>query len=132
MKKLLLYIIVLIILFAGMDQIRGMWSGQGGSFGKTLSEIKDKALFWLSTAEDKSKALKASLNEKLTTANEKYSTLKAEFDSVSQKIEDKKNQLEQSLKELNEAKKALDQLLSPPSSSTPAPPASPASSNTLQ
>ena len=87
MKKLLLYIIILIILFAGMDQIRGIWKGTDGSFGNTLVSIKDKVFSWISSAEDKSKALKASLNEKLKTANEKYATLKTEFDTVTGKIE---------------------------------------------
>ena len=125
MKKLLLYIIILNILFAGMDQIRGIWKGTDGSFGNTLVSIKDKVFSWISSAEDKSKALKASLNEKLKTANEKYATLKTEFDTVTGKIEEKKRQLQQSLKEMEEAKKALDQLLAKPSTSAPASPPSP-------
>lgn len=119
MKKLLLYIIILIILFAGMDQIRGLWKGEDGSFSKTVVNLKDKVFSWVSSAEDKSKALKASLNEKLKTANEKYGKLKAEFDTVTGKIEEKKKQLEQSLAEMEEAKKALDKLLSNPTSTTP-------------
>lgn len=132
MKKLLLYIIILIILFAGMDQIQGLWSGHGGSFAKTLADVKGKLLFWIDKAEDKSKALKANLNEKLKVANEKYINLKSEFDTVNQKIEEKKNQLEQSFREMEEAKKALDKLLSSPSVAPTPPPPSPAPSGTPQ
>lgn len=122
MKKLLLYIIIVIILFAGMDQIRGLWKGDNVSIGKTLVEMKDKLFSWVSSAEDKSKALKASLNEKLKTANDKYGKLKAEFDTVTGKIEEKKKQLEQSLREMEETKKALDRLLSSPAPTPSAPP----------
>lgn len=116
MRRILLYIILLVILFSGMNQIRGLLEKSNESVGSSYKGFKDSIVGWYSSATDKSKELKAKLSVKIQETNEKYKNLKTEIDTISKTIQEKKAQLEKSFAEMQEAKKALEQLLSSPES----------------
>ena len=127
MGRILLYIILLIILYSGMNQFRQIWESGSTKVGEGVSDVKTGIFSWFSFAESKSKELKEKLNAKILEANEKYKNLKADVESISSTISEKKAQLEKSLKEVQDAKKALEELLSKEKSTQP-----PASEGTPQ
>ncbi len=132
MKRLLLYLIILVILFSGLSQLRDLWEKNGKSLDATVIDMKAKVAGWVDSASQKGKelqekgvALKATLDVKLKEANDKYHKIRTEIESISKTINDKKDQLEKTLNQIEEAKKALDALTG---SSSP----KPVTSNTPQ
>ncbi|GEM_PF-5235993 len=132
MKRLLLYLIIVIILFSGLSQLKDLWEKNGKSLDATVADVRTKVSGWVDSATEKGKelqqkgvALKAALDVKLKEANDRYDKIRTEIDSINQTINDKKNQLEKTLNQIEEAKKALDALTG---SSAP----KPATSNTPQ
>ena len=111
MRKILLYLILLAILFSGFNQVREIWNNNEENVGGTFTEVKEGILGWYEKATTSSKALKEELNERISSATEKYETLKSDLESTTEKILEKKAQLENTLKEIEEAKNALNELL---------------------
>jgi len=111
MRKILLYLILVIILFSGYSQVRQIWQENEESLDGTYSDIKEGVLSWYQSATDKSIELKKELNEKINVATDKYEKLKSEVENTTDKINEKREQLDNTLKEIEEAKNALDELL---------------------
>lgn len=119
MGRILLYIILLIILYSGINQIRQIWESGATKVGEGVTDVKTGIFSWFNFAESKSKELKDKLNAKILEANDKYKNLKTDIDSITSTISEKKAQLEKSLKEMQDAKRALEELLSKEKSTPP-------------
>lgn len=111
MRKILLYIIILIIIFSGYKQVKQIWQENEQNLDGTYQEVKEGVTKWYEKATDSTKELKETLNNKINDATERYEQLKGEVESVTDKISEKREQLDQALQEIEEAKKALDELL---------------------
>ena len=111
MRQILLYIIIVIILFSGFQEVRRIWEDSDHSLDGTYEEVKDGLSGFIEKATDTGKNLKESLNQRLQSATEKYDDIKSEIEDITSKVNEKKDQLDQTLKEIEEAKKALDELL---------------------
>jgi peptidoglycan hydrolase CwlO-like protein len=111
MRKILLYVIILIIAISGYNQVKEIWEENSGSLDATYSDVKEGVLGWYEKATDSSAELKETLNTQIKSATEKYENIKGEINSISGNINEKQQQLEQTLNEIEEAKNALNQLL---------------------
>lgn len=111
MRKLLLYVILLIVAISGYTEIKTIWQDNAGNLDETYSDLKEGVMGWYEKATDSSAEIKEKLNEQIKTATEKYEDLKEDINTISGNINEKKDQLDQTLKEIEEAKKALDELL---------------------
>lgn len=111
MRRILLYIILIIILFSAFNQLKEIWRNNNQSLDATYSQVKEGVFGWYQKASDTTKELKEKLNKKVKEASEKYQTIKKELEEINAKINEKKEQLNTSIKEIEDAKKALDKLL---------------------
>ena len=111
MRKIILYIIIILLLFYGYKEIKGIWQDNEESLDGTYDEVKDGIFSWYKSATNKSAELKEELNNKINSATTKYENLKEDYEKTTDKVNEKRDQLDQALKEIEEAKKALDTLL---------------------
>ena len=111
MRKLLLYIILVVILFSGFSELKGIWKDNQQSLDGTYEDVVEGVNKWVDTAKETGSQLKETLNEQIGAASEKYEEVKSDIEDVTSKIQEKRDQLEKTLAEIEEAKKALDELL---------------------
>ncbi|MDP2691302.1 MAG: hypothetical protein Q8O95_02765 [bacterium] len=111
MRKLLLYIIVVILAFSGFSQARDIWRGGEGSIMNTYDKVKGGLFNWYTDATEATEVAKEKLNLKIKEAEDRVNQLKEEYDTTTSTVVEKKQQFDTALKEMNEAKKALDELL---------------------
>jgi len=111
MRRILLYIIIVLLMFSGIKQIKSIWEENQKDLDDTYAGVKEGIFTWYKNATDTSKEVKEKLNGKITTATQKYEKIKAEIETTTAKINEKREQLDKTLKEMEEAKKALDELL---------------------
>lgn len=111
MRRILLYIIIVLLMFSGINQIKSIWEENQKDLDDTYAEVKEGIFTWYKSATDTSKEVKEKLNEKISSATQQYEKIKAEIESTTAMINKKRDQLDKTLKEMEEAKKALDELL---------------------
>jgi len=111
MKKLVVYILLVFILFSVFTEIQTSWEENEADVGETIEDVSDKASSWFSFFKSKGTKLKEELNRKIEDANTKYEALKKDVEATTDAVQEKRDQLDRALKEIEEAKKALDELL---------------------
>lgn len=111
MRRIILYIVIILLVFSGYNQVRKIWEENEQDLDNTYSQVKEDITGWFESATETGKELKERLNVKIKSASEQYEKIKAEIESTTNLINEKRDQLEQTLKEMEEAKKALDALL---------------------
>ena len=122
MRRLLLYIILLVILYSGFNQVKDIWEKNGQSLDATVSRVKENVLGWYGTASEKSKGITEQLKTTIQATSVKYEKIKSDITTINREIKQKKADFEKTLKEMQQAKEDLQKLLGTPEAKTNAVP----------